>query len=183
MLFRVRPTKGSPGNWPSGNGWWQAADGHWYPLAERPPVPARGPRESRIYRHDAGAAGGRPGRAVGFLAIILAALVALAVVLLFAPDVQPALGPGPARRPLRVLPRADLSRRVRHYAHRGGGGGPATRVSRVAMNVVATNALTYEVRPGLHRREGPFPFILDTGASGSVVDAALAAVLRLPAAG
>jgi predicted aspartyl protease len=56
-------------------------------------------------------------------------------------------------------------------------------VTSVPMNVVRSGAFVFEFVPVCIDDQGPFPFILDTGASRSVVDTALARVLSLPTSG
>jgi hypothetical protein len=56
-------------------------------------------------------------------------------------------------------------------------------VSTVPMPVVQSGPVTYEYVPVCIGGQGPFPFILDTGASGSVVDTTLAEQLGLAAGG
>jgi len=56
-------------------------------------------------------------------------------------------------------------------------------VTSVSMRVLSSGGLDFEFVPVCVDGEGPFPFILDTGASRSTIDASLAHVLGLPVDG
>jgi hypothetical protein len=59
----------------------------------------------------------------------------------------------------------------------------AGSVTSVPMEIVRSGSLTFEYVPVCLEGHGPYPFILDTGASVSTVDTALARSLRLSSAG
>ena len=160
---------------PPASGWWLASDGRWYPPEAWAPVPPAAPAAP----HPPDRPGGRePRRAIG---VLVGLIVVLAVVAVALPLVAEVHHPGATRRPTGapIVP----FRRINVPTYPPGcpsaaPGHPAS--TRVPMDVVRSGTFIWEFVPVCIDGRGPYPFILDTGAAGSLVDAALARAIGLP---
>jgi len=163
--------------------WRLGADGRWYPSAPTPGWYPLGPPPGPPRVRSTSPPSAAPGRIPGLVGLLWASVVLLVV----AAVGLPLSGSSSTAPPAHVsggrvitLPRLNAPT----YAPGCAASPPVPgSVTRVPMNVVRSGALVFEFVPVCIAGRGPFPFILDTGASESVVAAGLARVLGLAAIG